>query len=110
MICQSWQQNGIHCQTERTTSAGQRTWSEFRARYDGQEYAVTGSAEFTGVALEHQNAHTIRGRFLKDGKAVVAYRIVVSPGGKHLTITSIDPRNGADLNSVVVYERAAARP
>lgn len=104
MTCRP-RQRGIWCETLRISASGRRIGSRFYARYDGREYPVLGSPEFTGVRLERLEARTVRGGFTRGAQIVFAYRIEGSVDGRHLTIRSIDPQSGKDLTSVVVYDR-----
>jgi hypothetical protein len=79
---------------------------EFTAKYDGMDIPVTGSADFTSIALKRIDAHTVESTTKKDGKAMATSRAVVSKDGKTRTLTT-NGKNaaGQDVHNVVVYER-----
>jgi hypothetical protein len=97
---------GIKYTSHGEDAKGSTLHVEFAAKYDGKDNPVTGSSDFTSIAFNRIDAHTVESTTKRDGKAISSSRAVVSSDGKTRTLTT-KGKNGAgqDINNVVVYDR-----
>ena len=97
---------GIKYTSHGENAQGSPTHVEFTAKYDGMDNPVTGSPEFSSIALKRIDAHTIESTIKKDGMVMGTSRTVISPDGKTRTLTSKGKNAaGQDVNNVVVYDK-----
>lgn len=80
-------------------------WS-FTTLRDGKDVPVTGNPAYDAAASTQLSAHEGTTVYKKGGKPVVTTKVVVSPDGKTLTVTSTgtDPK-GQAVDNVSIYER-----
>lgn len=75
-------------------------------RYDGKDYAITGSADYDTLAVKRVNGSTIKATQKKDGKVVGSTVRTVSGHGKVLTLTSKGKdAKGAKYRNVMVFDK-----
>ena len=98
--------NGIHLSTQGVDASGKPTHVEYTARYDGQDYPVTGIPYADTVALKRLDDHTVEATLKKAGTPVMTVRTTISADGK--TRTSLftgKNEKGEDVNNTVVSDR-----
>src|SRR5580698_9112971 len=87
-------------------SEGRPTMVQYTARYDGKDYAITGSAGGALISLARIDRYTTRSTEKRDGKAVIVSTRTVSQDGKRLTVTTKGTTaQGEVIDSVMVFER-----
>jgi hypothetical protein len=75
-------------------------------RYDGKDYAMTGSTDFDAVTLKRINARTVKTQQKKDGKVVGSTLRTISGHGKVLTLDNKGKdAKGASFHNVLVFDR-----
>jgi hypothetical protein len=97
---------GIRMKEVIVTDKGEQLNIAVAAKFDGQDYPVTGTPLADTVAYKRVNKHTITGVAKKAGKVVATERAVVSANGKTLTVTftSADA-SGKPVTGVGVFEK-----
>jgi hypothetical protein len=87
-------------------SDGRPTMVQYTARYDGKDYAITGSAGGDLISLAHIDKNTTRSTEKRGGKAVIVSTRTVSKDGKRLTVTTKGmTAKGEVIDSVMIFER-----
>ena len=76
--------NGVRVREEIVSDKGEQITVTFEAKFDGKDYAVTGSVLADTVAMTRVDSHTIKAVVKKDGKVVLRETEVVSKDGKTL--------------------------
>ena len=79
----------------------------FSAKYDGNDYAVTGEGkpfDTDTIALKRLDAKTVESTLKKDGTIVAKVKSAVSKDGKTTTITYTDAK-GKPTGDVGVYDK-----
>ncbi len=94
----------IRVREEIVSDKGERLTVSVDARFDGKDYAVTGSPFADSVAYRRVDGHTLQGTGKKAGKVVATETAVVSKDGKTLTTTYSGP-TGKPVTGVAVFER-----
>ena len=75
-------------------------------KYDGKDYAITGTPDYDTLTLKRVNATTVKSTQKKDGKVVGWTTRTVSAHGKVLTLSSKGKNaKGAAVHSVAVYDK-----
>ena len=78
---------GIRLREEVVNDKGETIRITVNARFDGKDYAVTGTPFADAVAYRCVDSHTRKGTVKKAGKVVLLETVVVAGGGKSLTGT-----------------------
>ena len=87
-------------------AAGKPVSSSYVAAYDGKFYPTVGNPVGDTIALTRVDSHTITAILRKGSKVTATARAVVSPDGKHLTITRKTGTPPAKLvMSTLAYDR-----
>ncbi len=81
------QEGGLKVNVDGEDAQGKPVHIEFTAKYDGKDYAMTGSATVDTIALKRIDANTIEITNKKNGEVVTTVRSVVSKDGKTRTST-----------------------
>ena len=97
--------DGVKLTTDGVDAEGKPTHTEFRAKYDGKDYPVTGSPTQDAVAMKRIDTHTTERIFKKGGKVVSTGRRVVSKDGKTWTATTKGTRNGKPYTDITFYDK-----
>ena len=98
--------DNIKLSSDGIDAAGNPTHVEFTAKYDGQDYPITGVPNADTIALKRIDASTTESTSKKAGQVVMTVRSVVSKDGKTRTSTFKGTDNqGRDVNNVVVYDK-----
>ena len=71
-----------------TDRDGKPTHNQWRGKFDGKDYAVTGSPNEDTRSYTKIDDHTLGFNSKKDGEITVSCRIVVSADGKSRTVTA----------------------
>ena len=96
----------IEVEEEIISDSGQRFAVHVKARFDGKDYAITGSPVADTVAYERLDRNTIRGVAKKSGKVIAYEKAVISPDGKSMTGTnSGTDESGQQILAVYVLEK-----
>jgi hypothetical protein len=98
--------DGIKVTTDGVNAAGQKTHTEYSAKFDGKDAAITGNPNANIVSVKRIDDHSMETTFKKDGKVMVVAKTVVSKDGKTRTTTTtgIDAE-GRTVHNVAVYEK-----
>ncbi len=99
--------DGGYKRTGETIEAdGKKTGFEYTAKYDGEDYPVTGAELFDTIAVKRIDDHSAEGTMKRGGKVVANAKRVVSKDGKVMTITisGTNPK-GEMFNNVAVYDK-----
>lgn len=84
-----------------STMSGQSTF-----KYDGKDYAITGSPDFDTLALKRVNGSTVKSVQKLNGKVVASSTRTISAHGKVLTTTSKGKNaKGASYHNVYVFDK-----
>ena len=87
-------------------SDGRPTMVQYTARYDGKDYAITGSAGGDLISLARIDKLTTRSTEKRAGKAVIVSTRTVSNDGKKLTVTTKGTTSkGEVIDSVMIFDR-----
>ena len=98
--------DNIKLSSDGIDAAGNPTHVEFTAKYDGQDYPITGVPNADTIALKRIDASTTESTSKKDGQVTMLVRSVVSRDGKTRTSTfKGKDAKGQDVNNVVVYDK-----
>ncbi len=98
--------DNIKLSSDGIDAAGNPTHVEFTAKYDGQDYPITGVPNAETIALKRIDASTTESTSKKAGQVVMTVRSVVSNDGKTRTSTfKGKDAQGQDVNNVVVYDK-----
>jgi len=85
---------------------GEPVLVQYRARYDGKDYAMTGSSNGDTITLRRIDDHTTESTQKKAGVVAITSTRVVSRDGKMLTATSTGTDSkGQKVDSVMVFDR-----
>jgi hypothetical protein len=95
---------GISFLQKTITERGNTATSDYVAKYDGKDVPIT-SPQLDTVALKRIDANTVERTGKVRGKVVETATMVVSNGGKTLTITTKGSVNGADYSSTQVFDK-----
>jgi hypothetical protein len=77
---------------------------DYVAKYDSKDVPIEGS-QLDTVALKRVNANTVERSGKIKGQVAETVTMVVSNGGKTLTITTKGSIDGTDYSSTQVYEK-----
>jgi hypothetical protein len=100
------QENGVKCISEGVEADGKAYHAEFATKYDGKDYAYTGSPDVDTLAYTKIDANTLDWVTKKAGKIVGSGKSVVSKDGKTRTVTAKEKdAKGLDTTRTSVYEK-----
>jgi hypothetical protein len=75
-------------------------------KYDGKDYAITGSADYDTLSLKRTKHGTFKSLQKKDGKVVGHTIRTISAHGKVLTLNSRGKTaNGTSFHNIAVYDK-----
>jgi hypothetical protein len=95
---------GISFLQKTVTGAGNTATSDYVAKYDGKDAPIT-SPQLDTVSLKRIDENTVERTGKIAGKAVETSTLVVSNGGKTLTITTKGSIKGTDYRSLQVFDK-----
>jgi hypothetical protein len=103
------QGDGVKVSVEGIAADGSRAAYSYAPKYDGKDYAITGSGRPGGsdtIAFKRIDAFTFEATLKKAGKVVVTNQLVVSKDGKVMTLNAKGTTaSGQPVNDVVVFDR-----
>jgi len=100
------QEGGLKVNVDGEDVQGNPIHISFTAKYDGKDYALTGSATTDTIALKRIDANTIETTSKKNGEVVTTVRSVVSRDGKTRTSTWKGKNAKGDPEAwVAVYDK-----
>ena len=100
------QEGGLKVNVDGEDVQGNPIHISFTAKYDGKDYAMTGSATTDTIALKRIDANTIETTSKKNGEVVTTVRSVVSRDGKTRTSTWKGKNAKGDPETwVAVYDK-----
>ena len=87
-------------------SAGKSLHNEWTGKFDGKDYALTGSPTGDTRSYKRVNDRTLTFTEKKGGKVVTSGRVVVSVDGKSRTVTATGTNEqGQKINTTAVYDK-----
>jgi hypothetical protein len=96
----------VHVREDVVVVTGQRAAVSLAAKFDGQDYPVTGSSLSQTIAYTRADRHTISGTGRKNGSVTLRETIIVSPDGNVLTLSfRIFAQDHEVMHGVAVFER-----
>jgi hypothetical protein len=98
---------GVKVTTAGEQAAGTPINATYTAKYDGSDVQVTGNSPYDTIAIKQVNANTLTDARKKTGGPYQATsRIVVSSGGKIMTVTTTGTNaDGKAFTSVFVFDK-----
>ena len=97
---------GVKVTATTIDASGKMVKTEYTAKYDGNDYPVTGNADWDAIALKRIDSHTLEFTRKRAGKTVQTGTNVVSTDGKTRTITTTGVNaKGEKIRVVVVYDK-----
>ncbi len=97
--------NGIKLMGDMTDDKGQSVKMSWEAKFDGQDYPVTGDPTSDSISYQRVNAIALRGAFKKGGKITGKFTVVVSKNGKVTTVNFTDYSQGKPMKGMAVYDK-----
>ena len=89
-----------------TDPSGNAIHTQWKGKYDGKQYPVTGDPTADSRAYKMVNAHTFEATSMKDGKPTNTARIGYSTDGKTRTVTVHGKTaEGKAVRSTAVYDK-----
>lgn len=87
-------------------AGGKPTLVQYTAKYDGRDYAITGSSGGNLISLTRVDSLTSRSTQKRDGKPVIIATRTVSKDGKTLTVlTKGTTVQGEVIDALMVFDR-----
>jgi len=100
------QQDGLKTTTDLVTIQGETIHTEFTAKYDGQDYPVTGDPYSNTISIQRIDANRVYTTWKKDGRVVTIAENVISADGKTWTETIVTrDAQGREVRIVAVYDK-----
>jgi hypothetical protein len=98
--------DGISLTWERESADGAKSVVRTTYRYDGNDYPVTGAAEFDAISAKRIDANTVETTEKRMGKKVGFARRAVSADGRELMLNQRFKRpDGTEFGAMMVYDR-----
>jgi len=98
--------DGLDMTVTGTNADGSAVSQKSSFKYDGKDYAISGSADFDTLSLKKIDDYTVESVQKKAGKTVGRTTRTVSKDGKVLTLTSKGHgASGATYDNVMVFDR-----
>jgi hypothetical protein len=99
-------ENGVKVNAVGVDGDGNPTHVEYTAKFDGQDYPITGAPYADTISAKRIDANTIQTTSKKGGEVTMTVTATVSKDGKTRTSTfKGKDAQGRDVNNVVVYEK-----
>lgn len=77
--------DGIQYASKNHLADGSSGGASFHAKFDGQDYPVTGAPAYNMVSIQRIGANVFNVKMKKDGQVIVDTTYTVAPDGKSLT-------------------------
>jgi len=99
--------DGVETLTAKGVSAeGKAMLVQYKAKYDGKDYAITGSLGGDRISLKRIGAYTTESTQKRDGKPAIVTTRVVSTDGKVLTVYSKGTTaEGETIDTIMVFDK-----
>jgi hypothetical protein len=98
--------DNVNVAIDGTDAKGQPYHSDWKGKFDGQEYALTGDPSTEMRSYKVIDDHTLLAVSKKGGKETNSARIVLSADGKTRTVTiSGTDASGAKITSTQIYDK-----
>jgi hypothetical protein len=89
-----------------TDSAGKKVHAEWTGKYDGKDYAVTGSPDMESLAYTKRDDRHYDSTNKRGGKVSGTAKIAYSADGKTRTVTSSGTNSrGEKISAIAVYDK-----
>ena len=99
-------ENGVKVNADAVDGDGNPTHVEYTAKFDGQDYPITGAPNADTISAKRIDANTIQSMSKKGGEVVMTVTSTISKDGKTRTSTfKGKDAQGRDVNNVVVYDK-----
>ncbi len=99
-------ENGVKVNSDGIDGDGNPTHVAYTAKFDGQDYPITGVPYADTIAVKRIDANTIQSASKKGQEVVMTVTSTVSKDGKTRTSTfKGKDAQGRDVNNVVVYDK-----
>jgi len=103
---EAWGTDGVKVTTDGVNATGEKTHTEYQAKFDGKDAPIKGNPNADMVSLKRIDDHTLETTFKKDGKVMTVGKTVVSKDGKTRTVTTTGTNpQGQTINNIAVYEK-----
>ena len=99
------QGQSIHIREDVVNEDGKSVRIIVDAKFNGQDYPVTGTPFADSGAYRRLDSRTITGQAKKDGKVVGKETVVLAPDGRSMTVTYTAKRGGKTVTSVGVFDK-----
>ena len=98
--------DGVKQVADIVDSTGKAVHTEYTAKYDGKDYAVTGDPNRDAVALKRIDDYKFEFTNAKGGKAMTKGTVVYSKDGKTRTITTSGVNaQGQKVTNITVFDK-----
>jgi hypothetical protein len=98
--------DGLKYTSDSTTAGGATVHTEWRAKFDGKDYAVTGVPTVDSYTIVRVDGHTYDVIAKKDGRMTTRSRSVISADGKTRTVTQLGTHaDGEKVDNTLVFDR-----
>ena len=98
--------DGIALTWQRVSADGKESTVKTTFKYDGKDYAVTGSPDFDALSAKRLDANTIKSTQKRMGKDVGMTKRTVSADGKMLTLDSkLTTAKNHEMTTSYIYDR-----
>ena len=98
--------DGVKQVADTVDSTGKAVHTEYNAKYDGKDYAVTGDPNRDTVALKKIDDYNFEFANAKGGKAMTKGTVVYSKDGKTRTVTTSGVNaQGQKVTNITVFDK-----
>jgi hypothetical protein len=98
-------ENGLKLNEDIIDDKDQPLKISWEAKFDGNDYPVTGDPSSDSISYQRVNANTLKGKTKKGGKVATDATIVVSKDGKITTVNYTDYSQVKPAKGTAVYEK-----
>jgi uncharacterized Zn-binding protein involved in type VI secretion len=98
--------DNVKISVDGTDKYGKSTHNEWRGKFDGKDYPVTGDPTSDMRSYQKLGDRVLKMKIKKDGKVTITGRIVVSADGKSRIVTTGEAgAKGNDVRNRTVYDK-----
>ena len=90
--------DGIQYASKNHLVDGSSGGANFRAKFDGKDYPVTGAPSYNMVSVRRLDANSFNVKMKKDGQVIVDTTYTIAPDGKSLTRKGTAGHGPGDVN------------
>src|SRR4051812_16140422 len=105
MVDYEWSLMKMKVSVSGVDARGNAIHSEWRGKFDGKDYPVTGDPISDTRSYMKVNDHTLKFAAKKGGEVVLNGTIVVAPDGKSRSVTTWGMQGKKKIKSVAVYNK-----